>query len=73
MDHLSFLSHPQGQIKPGVEFPSAAFASGLATDSGHGDETADEERLLVEQFGQAGARLAFLRGKVATVTHNRPL
>jgi hypothetical protein len=70
MDHLSLGSHPEGQIKPGVEFSSAAFASGLATDSGHGDQRADEERLLVKELSQAGADLAFLGGKVATVAHD---
>jgi len=62
MDHLSLFSHPEGQIKPGVEFPSAAFASGLATDPGHGDQRADEQGPLVEELGEAGAGLAFLDG-----------
>jgi len=48
MDHLALSRHSEGQIKSGVEFPSAAFASGLATHSGHGDQGADEQGLLVE-------------------------
>jgi len=70
MDHLSLLSHLQGQIKPGVEFPSAASASGLATDSGHGDQRADEQGLLVEELGQARSGPAFLDRQIATVTHD---
>jgi hypothetical protein len=56
-----------------VEFSSAAFASSLATDSGHGDQRADEQGLLVKELGQAGAGLTFLDGKVATVTHDNLL
>lgn len=63
------MVHPEGQIKPGVEFPLAAFASGLATDSGHSDQRADEERFLVEELKQAGTGLAVLDWKIATVAH----
>jgi hypothetical protein len=62
MDHLPLFPHPEGQIKSGMEFSSGALASRLATPAGHGDQGADEERFLVEQLGQAGARLAFLGG-----------
>jgi hypothetical protein len=70
MDHLSLGSYPEGQIKPGVEFSSAAFASGLATDSGHGDQRAHEQGLFVKELGQTGSGLAFLGRQVATVAHD---
>ncbi len=73
MDHLALGSHPEGQVKTGVEFSSAAFASGLATDSGHGDQRADEQGCLVEELGQAGAGLAFLGWQVAALVQGRSL
>jgi hypothetical protein len=53
-----------------MKFSLGAFTSRLAADPGHGDQRADEEGLLVEQLGQAGAGLALLGRKVSTVTHN---
>jgi hypothetical protein len=69
MDHLAFFSYPQGEIQAGMEFSPGAFTSGFAADPVHGDQRADEQGSLVEELGQPGAGLAFLRGKVATVAH----
>jgi hypothetical protein len=69
MDHLTFFFYPQGKIQAGMKFSLGAFTSGFAADPRHGNQRADEQGLLVEEFGQAGAGLAFLGGKVATVTH----
>jgi hypothetical protein len=52
-----------------MKFSPGAFTSRFAANPVHGDQGGDEERFLVEEFGQAGAGLAFLWGKVATVTH----
>jgi hypothetical protein len=53
-----------------MELSLGAFTSGLAAYPGHGDQTADEQGLFVEEFGQAGADLAFLCRKVPTVAHH---
>jgi hypothetical protein len=53
-----------------MKFSPGAFTSGLAADPVHGDQRADQQGPLVEELGQAGAGLAFLWGKVATVAHN---
>jgi len=52
-----------------MKFSLGAFTSGFAADPRHGDQRADEQGLLVEELGQAGAGLAFLGWKVAAVTH----
>jgi hypothetical protein len=70
MNHLALFSNPHRKIQAGMKVSLSAFTSGLATDPGHRDQRADEEGLLVEQLGQAGAGLALLRGKVSTVAHN---
>jgi hypothetical protein len=69
MDHLAFFPYAQREIQARMKFSPGAFTSGLAADPVHGDQRPDEQGLLMEQFRQAGAGLAFLWGKVATVTH----
>jgi hypothetical protein len=51
MDHLSFFSYPQGQIKARMKLASGALAAGLSTGSLHGDEAAAEEGLIVKDLG----------------------
>jgi hypothetical protein len=70
MDHFAFISYAQGKILAGMELSLGAFTSGLAAYPRHGDQTADEQGLFVEEFGQAGTDLAFLCRKVPTVAHN---
>jgi hypothetical protein len=53
-----------------MEFPLGTFTAGFSADPGHGDEGADEQGFLVEELSQAGADLAFLCRKVASVAHN---
>jgi hypothetical protein len=69
MDHLALPSHPQGQIETGVELSLSAFTSRLAADPGHRDQGADEQGFVVQNLGQAGSRLAFLRRQVTSVAH----
>jgi hypothetical protein len=69
MNHLALLSYSQGQIQTGMELPLGASTADLAADPGHGDQRADEQGFLVEELGQAGADLAFLGRKVASVAH----
>jgi hypothetical protein len=40
MDHLSLLSHPEGEIKAGMEFASRALATRLSTLPMHEDQAA---------------------------------
>ena len=40
MDHLSFLAHPDGEIKARVKFASGAPATRFSAGPLHGDQTA---------------------------------
>ena len=62
MDHLSLLSHPQGQIKAGMELTSGALAAGLSAGSLHRDEAAQDKGLFVKDLGEAGASPPFRIG-----------
>jgi hypothetical protein len=69
MDHLSLLSHPQGQIKAGMELTSGALAAGLSAGSLHRDEAAQDKGLFVKDLGEAGASPPFRIGQVASRAH----
>jgi hypothetical protein len=69
MDHLSFSPHPQGEIKAGVELASGTLAAGLSTGPLHGDQAATEERVFMDNLGQAGAGTAFWVGEVTSAFH----
>jgi hypothetical protein len=69
MDHLSFLTYPQGQIKAGMKLASGALAAGLATSPLHGDEAAAEEGLIVKDLGETGSGPTFRIGQMASRTH----
>ena len=53
MDHLSLLSHSDGEIEAGVKLASGALASQFPTGPLHSDQTAAKERLLMKDLGQA--------------------
>jgi hypothetical protein len=72
MDHLSLSCHPEGDIEAGVKFSSGAFAAGLSTRAIHGDETATEEWVFMNDLGESGSRFAFWIGKVVTGAHGAP-
>jgi hypothetical protein len=69
MDHLTTLSHTDGQVEPRVEFAPEAFTSRFATDAVHGDETTTEEGLLVEQFSELRAGETLAAWQMATNSH----
>ena len=69
MDHLSFFSYPEGQIKARMKFTSGALAARLPTGSLHGDEAAAEQRLFVKDLGKARASPSFSVGQMASGTH----
>jgi hypothetical protein len=47
MDHLSFSSYPEGQIKAWMKLAPGALAARLSAGPLHGDEAATEEKLFV--------------------------
>jgi hypothetical protein len=59
MDHLSFLAHPEGQIKTGMKLASGALAAGLPTSPLHGDEATTEKGLVVKNLGKSGPSPSF--------------
>jgi hypothetical protein len=69
MDHLSFPPHPQGEIKAWVKLASGTLAAGLSTGPLHGDQTATEERMFVNDLREAGAGSAFRIGQVTSASH----
>jgi hypothetical protein len=69
MDHLSFFSYPESQIKTWMEFTSGALAAGLPTGALHGDQATAEEGLFVKDLGEAGPGPTFGIGQVASRTH----
>jgi hypothetical protein len=73
MDHLSFFSHAQGQIKAGMKFASGALAAGLPTSPLHGEEAAAEEGLFVKDLGESGTGSSFWVWQVTSGTHGNHL
>jgi hypothetical protein len=69
MDHLSFFPHPQGEIEAGVKFPSGTLAAGLSTGPVHVDQAATEQRMFMNNLGEAGSGSAFWIGQVSSATH----
>jgi hypothetical protein len=69
MDHLSLLSHPEGQIKARMKFTAGALAARLSTGALHGDEAATEEGLFVKDLGETGSSPTFRIGQVASRAH----
>ena len=69
MDHLSFFSYPEGQIKAGMKLASGALAAGLSTGALHGNQAAAEKGLVVKDLGEAGPSPTFRIGQVASRTH----
>jgi hypothetical protein len=69
MDHLPFLSHPEGQIKAGMKLASDALAAWLPTGALHGDEAATEEGLIVKDLGETGPGPTFRVGQMTSRTH----
>jgi hypothetical protein len=69
MDHLSFFSHPEGQIKAGMKFASGALAAGFPTSPPHGDQAAAEEGLIVKDLGETGSSPTFRIGQMASRAH----
>jgi hypothetical protein len=59
MDHLSFSTHPEGQVKAGMKLAPGALAAGFSTGSLHRDEAAQEKGLIVKDLGEAGASPPF--------------
>ncbi len=62
MDHLSFFSHPEGQVKARMKLAPVALAAGLSAGSLHRDEAAQEKRLFMKDLGEAGASSPFRIG-----------
>jgi len=73
MDHLSFSSHPQGEVKAGVKLASGTLAARLSTGPLHGDQAATEERRLMDNLGEAGSGSAFRIGEVCSASHQEHL
>jgi len=69
MDHLPFLSHPQGQIKARMKLASGALAAGLPTGALHRDEAATEEGLIMKDLGETGPGPTFRVGQMASRVH----
>jgi hypothetical protein len=69
MDHLSFSPHPQGEIKARVKFALGTLAAGLSTSPLHANEAATQERVFVNNLGQAGAGSAFRIGQMRSGSH----
>jgi len=69
MDHLALSCHPKGHIEAGVKFSSGAFAAELSTGAIHGDETAAQEWVFMNDLGESGAGFAFWIGQVVTGAH----
>jgi hypothetical protein len=73
MDHLSLLSHPEGEIKAGMEFASRALATRLSTLPMHRDQTATQERLFMKDLGETGTCFSFgIRQGVSVVQEITP-
>ena len=69
MDHLSFFSYPEGQVKARMKLAPGALTAGLPTGPLHGDEAAADEGLLVKDLGETGSSPTFRIGQVASRTH----
>jgi hypothetical protein len=69
MDHLPFLSHPEGQIKARMKLASGALAAWLPTGALHRDEAATEEGLIVKDLGETGPGPTFRVGQMTSRTH----
>jgi hypothetical protein len=69
MDHLSFSPNPQGEIKARVKLAFCTLAAGLSTGPLHGDQAATEQRVFMNDLGEAGSSPAFRIGQVSSAFH----
>jgi hypothetical protein len=73
MDHLSLLSHPDGEIKARVELASGALATRFSASPLHGDQTATQERLVVKDLHQTRSCFSFEIRQVVSVSQKTHL
>jgi hypothetical protein len=69
MDHLSFSSYPEGQVKARMKLAPGALAARLSTGALHGDEAPTEEGLFMKDLSEPGAGPSFWIGQMASGTH----